>query len=267
MDPDHLNHLRVESARFLDAIRQTTPEARVPTCPDWTADDLLWHLGGDVQWFWASIIDQNLRELQQIIDLVEIDRPTDHEGLLALFTEQSARLHRVASAADPAEPRWMWVADPSLHHVGYITRRQAHEAFIHRVDAELTAGLSVSPVEPAFAADGVDEVLRLMHGNQPDWGTFHPSDEVVRVHAIDVDRTWLLQLGRFTGTDRAGEEIDAPLWTVLADDGRETQGTITGTAIDLDLWLWGRPTTNPPVLEGHSATLETVQQVIGGGVD
>ena len=38
---DHLSHLAQESARFGEAIRQAPPEAPVPTCPDWNADDLL----------------------------------------------------------------------------------------------------------------------------------------------------------------------------------------------------------------------------------
>ena len=40
-------------------------------------------------------------------------------------------------AADPAEEAWNWSDD---HTVGFILRRQAHEALVHRVDAELAAG-------------------------------------------------------------------------------------------------------------------------------
>jgi len=51
-DLDYLGHLASESARFADAIRLAPPAARVPSCPDWTADDLLWHLA-EVQFFWG----------------------------------------------------------------------------------------------------------------------------------------------------------------------------------------------------------------------
>ena len=40
----HLTHLARDSARFVAVLRQTPPGTRVPTCPDWDADDLLWHL-------------------------------------------------------------------------------------------------------------------------------------------------------------------------------------------------------------------------------
>lgn len=268
MSPDHLHHLRAESVRFLDAIRQTEPDARVPTCPDWTADDLLWHLGGEVQWFWASIIADNLRDLQQIIDLVEIDRPTGRDALLALFTEESARLHRVASETDPTEPRWMWVSDSSLQHVGYITRRQAHEALIHRIDAELTAGSGLSPIDPELAADGVDEAIRIMHGNHPEWGSFAVGDATVRLGCTDTGEAWVVELGRFTGTDSDGDAVDTTSWRPLAaDDGREVSATITADAADLDLWLWSRPTTKSPVFEGDSDALGSAQAIVGDGVD
>jgi hypothetical protein len=37
----HLSHLAQESARFAEVIRQAPPDAPVPTCPGWNADDLL----------------------------------------------------------------------------------------------------------------------------------------------------------------------------------------------------------------------------------
>ena len=56
---------------------------------------------------------------------------------------------------------WMWNLDG--RHAGYIARRQAHEALIHRIDAELTAGRR-TPVDAALGTDGIDEVLSVMHG-------------------------------------------------------------------------------------------------------
>ena len=58
-DLDYLAHLASESARFAEVIRQASPAARVPSCPDWSADDLLWHLG-EVQWFWGTVVREQL---------------------------------------------------------------------------------------------------------------------------------------------------------------------------------------------------------------
>ena len=39
--PTYLDHIRTESARFRAALADCDPSARVPTCPDWDAADLL----------------------------------------------------------------------------------------------------------------------------------------------------------------------------------------------------------------------------------
>jgi len=52
LDVDYRAHLAEESARFAEVIAEVPPDARVPSCPDWSADDLLWHLA-EVQWFWG----------------------------------------------------------------------------------------------------------------------------------------------------------------------------------------------------------------------
>ena len=57
--------------------------------------------------------------------------------------------------------------------MGFVRRRQAHEALIHRIDAELTAGRR-TPVDPLLGADGVDEALRVMYGGVPGVGQVHP---------------------------------------------------------------------------------------------
>jgi hypothetical protein len=46
---DYVAHLARESARFADVLRAAPAPARVPTCPEWDAVDLLWHLAR-VQW-------------------------------------------------------------------------------------------------------------------------------------------------------------------------------------------------------------------------
>src|SRR3712207_5040596 len=121
MTLDYLEHLRSASARFLDVLRAAPEGARAPSCPDWDADDLLWHLG-NVQWFWGTVVAERLPSVD---GLQEPERPDTRAGLLSFFEEQSERLHRELAAADPAEEVYMWAAEKN---VGYIRRRQAHEA-------------------------------------------------------------------------------------------------------------------------------------------
>ncbi len=42
--PEYVTHLARDSARFVSVLRTTPAGTRVPTCPGWDADDLLWHL-------------------------------------------------------------------------------------------------------------------------------------------------------------------------------------------------------------------------------
>ena len=51
----------------------------------------------------------------------------------------------------------------------FIRRRQAHEALIHRIDAELTAG-DRTPMDTDLSADGVDEALHFMDAGLRSWG-------------------------------------------------------------------------------------------------
>ena len=78
---DDVAHLTAESARFAAAIRNVPPAAAVPTCPDWNADDLLWHLAW-VQSWWGIVVRDNVDGPQARASLPA--RPDDRAGLLAL---------------------------------------------------------------------------------------------------------------------------------------------------------------------------------------
>src|SRR4029078_11382856 len=96
-------------------------------------------------------------------------------------------------AADPAEEAWTWSSEQT---VGFTFRRQAHEALIHRLDAEQAAGQG-SPLDPELPADGVDEVLDVMDGGAAPWGEFAPLPHFVQVDLSDRDESVWVQLGRF----------------------------------------------------------------------
>ena len=234
--PTYLDHIRTESARFRVALTDCDPSARVPTCPDWDAADLLWHLTG-VQLYWAKILRHRPASPDDI-DEPAAERPESYAEILEAFDDFSHALVTECRRADPEEPAWHWSGD---NRVGTSYRRQAHEALIHRIDAELTAGAPVTPLDAALADDGVAEVLGVMYGGAPPWGTFTPSGETIAVQISDTGTDLLVALGTFNGTDpedgRTYEDEDD---LSLVDAGAEPVATITGTAADLDTWLWKR---------------------------
>jgi hypothetical protein len=87
-DLDYVGHLTRESARFADVLREVPPGARVPCCPDWDADDLLWHLG-EVQWFWGTVVREQVNGPQA--DALKPPRPADRAGLLAFYGAREPR--------------------------------------------------------------------------------------------------------------------------------------------------------------------------------
>jgi uncharacterized protein (TIGR03083 family) len=261
-DLDYLPHLAAESARFVAALREAPPDARVESCPDWDADDLLWHLG-EVQWFWGTIVRQKLTGAQA--EEIKPPRPGDRPGLLEFYQRASRDLGEILAAQSPETPAWTWSQDQTI---GFIRRRQAHEALIHRIDAELAAGAR-TPMDPQLSADGVDEALRIMYGGLPEWGTFTPgTQDAVRLRCTDADCSWLVTLGRFTGTDPdGGTSYDEPVIHVAdTDAGAEAAAEISGTAADLDCWLWRRTPAGPVRRSGDQEMIRAFEAVIAPGV-
>jgi uncharacterized protein (TIGR03083 family) len=237
--PAYLDHIRTESARFREVLTECDPSARVPTCPDWDAADLLWHLAG-VQLFWAKILRHRPHSPDdpEIADEPEAQRPESYAELLDAFDDYSHALATELERADPEAPAWHWSGD---NRVGTTHRRQAHEALIHRIDAELAAGATVSPLDAALADDGVAEVLGVMYGGAPEWGSFTPSGETIAVRMTDTGTDLLVALGTFSGTDPDdGKTYEDEDDISLVDSGAEPLATVSGTAADLDTWLWKR---------------------------
>lgn len=230
----YLDHLRNESQRFRVALADCDFDTRVPSCPDWNAADLLWHLGADVQDFWAWILEHRPDGPDGYPELV---RPDSRAGLFEAFDAATARLSTALASVGPDERAWTWSTDQTA---GFIGRRQAHEALIHRLDAELTAG-SLTEIDPALAADGVHECLAVMYGGSPAWGTFTPAEGLLRFDLTDVDQSVWVRLGQFTGTDPdSGKEYDEPDIDVVADPGADPDAVVAAPAGSMDAWLWHR---------------------------
>jgi uncharacterized protein (TIGR03083 family) len=233
---DYWQTIRTESARFGELVRALDGAAPVPTCPGWSVADLTYHLA-EVQDHWARVVRG-----ADGSTLTPLRRPADLD-LPDTFEAASARLLEALAEADPAGSCWSW--HPEGGSIAWALRRQAHEALIHRVDAEAAAGLTpAAPAEPGLAADGVDEVLTVMVAGVPEWGRFTPDGRLLRVRATEqaVVTDLTLRLGRFTGTGpESGTEWDlAAAETATETAEVDRAPVVQGDAWGLDLWLWGR---------------------------
>lgn len=264
--PVYLEHIRTESRRFREVLATCDPAARVPSCPGWSAADLLWHLAA-VQWFWAGTV--RTRPAPPSEDALGPERPATYDGLLAVFDEHSAALVTELEAAGPAAAAWHW---SPAQTVGTSYRRQAHEALIHRLDAEQTAG-EVTPLDPALAADGVLELVDVMYGGDaPAWGRFEPSEHTVRLDLVDRGASIRVRPGRFLGTDpSSGESHDDPHLQVLPEPvtgpATERSAVVAGTAADLDAWLWNRRDAAGITVSGDAAAYEAFRAAVSQPLD
>jgi uncharacterized protein (TIGR03083 family) len=253
--PTYLQHIRDESQKFRDTLGDCDPAAAVPSCPDWDAADLLWHLG-EVQHWWTWMVVNRPKGPDEY---AEPARPRDYAGLLAFYDEQYVALVESLGSADPDDHAWTW--HPDLKNVAFIYRRQAHEALIHRRDAELAAGtLTAFPTD--LAADGVDEVLDVMYGGCPPWGEFSPLEHYIRLDLTDTgDHLWV-QLGHFHGTDPDGITHDEDDLRVVGDPGVEPDAVISGTAEVLDTRIWRRADGAETHLAGSLEIVDRFRAII-----
>ena len=230
----YLEHLERESLRFRDVLAAADPGLPVPSCPAWMAGDLLWHLAG-VQHFWSWVVSARPDDAE---GYDEPKRPDTPEDVLAFFDTASAALQAALASAEPTDPCWTWSDDKT---VGFVMRRQALEAAIHRIDAEQAAGVDVTEIDARLATDGVDEVLDVMYGGCPPWGDFSPLPHYIRVDVRDTDTSVWVQLGRFSGTDPKDEvRYEEDDIHVVADPGVEPDAVIEGSASVLLARLWRR---------------------------
>jgi hypothetical protein len=206
---------------------------------------------------------------ENLTDDPDLDHPVraeDRAGLLAFLDQANTALTEQLTTLDPGEHRWSWSEEQT---VGFTLRRQAHEALVHRLDAELAVGAPRAEVDPWLAADGADEALRVMFGGVPGWATFTPAEgAVLRLATTDTEDAWTVVLGRFAGIAPSGTRYDEPMLDVVdGSDGPAPGATVTGAAADLDAWLWNRPALGPIERSGDDDALRALQKILDAGID
>ena len=107
--------IREQSERFLDVLAGVDAEAPVPSCPGWTAADLLWHLG-EVQHLWAEVARGATED-----DVVPPERPDDVASLRTLVARSGTELLGALAGRDPTDETWSW--HPDGGSVAWLARR------------------------------------------------------------------------------------------------------------------------------------------------
>jgi uncharacterized protein (TIGR03083 family) len=232
---EHIDALRRHGERLAEAAERAGLDAPVPPCSPWLVKDLLRHTGYVHRWAAQHITDRPGQVLDGPSEEEILAGGADDAELVAWFRAGHAALAQTLATADPALECATFMAAPSP--LAFWARRQAHETAIHRADAESASG-ATPDYEPAFAADGIDELI-MGFGRRRKYAPAAVPDPKTadggRLHvlAADTGDAWLVEAheGR----------LQPRRLTVPGTGGAEGTGcTLTGPASGLYLYLWNR---------------------------
>ena len=149
--------LRVQAEAFATTVDGADLALRVPTCPQWSLEQLVHHVGRAYYWATANITSGTARFIpfESVPEAVLPQQPEMYGDWVRDGAEQ---LVCAVAEAGPESTVWTWAKD---RRAGFWLRRLTHETVVHRADAALTTG---RPYELAadLAADGVTESLELL---------------------------------------------------------------------------------------------------------
>jgi uncharacterized protein (TIGR03083 family) len=237
-------HLVDEAARLKDAALAADPDAPVPTCPEWTATDLLDHV--------TETYDHKIQSMRLMRAPEDADMPQRSGTPAERFDAALAELLAEFDARGPESLAHTWYGPDQT--VGFWIRRLAHETVVHRADAELAAGRAVGPVEPEFALDGVDEMLQVMVA----WGSRakhrYVADDLrahdgLTVGLAAAGASWTLRVTAANAALTTG--IDAGV-----------QAEVHGDPAELLMWLWRRLPSDALEVNGDAAKAAALHDLI-----
>lgn len=225
MTIDYTAHLRADGERMALAVARDL-DAHVPTCPAWNVAKLTIHTGQHHRW-----VADAVRKRGEMPD----DPPKPGlrgDELVEWFREGWRDLADLLDTVGDDDPAWSWSGD---NRAGFWKRRTALETLVHRWDAENAVG-SAGALDPELAADGIDEALFVMTG---EGGAYDGVAFRMVVTTSDAGGPWTLEL--VDGLPpRASREL------ATGDD----VVTVSGSAPDVLLFLWGRYGAEAVTLEG-----------------
>jgi uncharacterized protein (TIGR03083 family) len=239
---DHVASLERDGRALAAAAQQAGPDAEVGTCPGWRVRDVLRHLGGVHAWA-ASFPATGRTTPYGPEEAAAFFTEVDDADLVDWYRGRHAEVVRTFSTADPTRPCWSFIPAPSP--LASWARRQAHETAIHRVDVESTVG-STPSWDPAFAADGVDELMCGFFGGAGRSRLRADPPASMTVVADDADAAWHLRL--------------EPERRVVVHGREPADLTITGSANDLYRLLWNRGGEGGLTLAGDRRPLDLWRQ-------
>jgi len=239
----HVAALDAAGRRFVKILAGADLNAPVPPCPGWDVRELARHLGGVHRW--ATRYVSEARKSAIDADLEEIVGGWPDDDDLADWLAKGHRALIAAVAGAPADLDCFTFLDaPSP--LAMWARRQAHETSIHRVDIE-SAAAAVTPFPTEFAVDGVDELVTAFI-TRPGRGPRAESERRLALLPTDDAARWTVRFD----ADSCHSVRSAGAADVMA----------IGTASDLYLWAWNRPTLGEVTFTGDAEVAQVWKETV-----
>ncbi|MFF9129270.1 maleylpyruvate isomerase family mycothiol-dependent enzyme [Streptomyces sp. NPDC014806] len=251
----YCDEITVQTEQLTGALASgADPAATVATCPDWSLEELVRHVGRALRWTDQLVRTRATENIpwEKVPDTAGPDATGDAAALGAWLTEAAALVTEALREAGPDAPVWAWNGESTA---GFWARRMTHEVAVHRADATLTAGLSYA-LAPEVAADAIDEWLQIVQfiqraGVHEAAADLRGDGRSIHLHATDapagLNAEWLVELAEEgvrwrRGHEKATVALRGPLTDVLLAFYRriplDTPGLeILGERELLEFWL------------------------------
>ncbi|MFE4666461.1 maleylpyruvate isomerase family mycothiol-dependent enzyme [Streptomyces sp. NPDC056716] len=252
----YCDEIALQVRQFTDLVTApgTDLAATVPTCPDWTLEELTRHMGEALRWVEVTVRTRASAEVpaERVPEGAGPAARGDAVALGEWFARGGESVVRTLREAGPDAVVWGWAG---VHTAAFWARRMTHEITVHRADAALAAGV---PYEVAgeVAADAIDEWLEIVTFVQRD----DPHDAArelrggegrsIHLHATDaagLNAEWVIELAPGgvvwrRGHEKASVALRGPLTEVMLAFYRRVP--LEGGAVEvvgerevLDHWL------------------------------
>ena len=240
----YLAVLASEAKELASAAQEAGLDAPVPTCPGWTVNDLVLHVGEVHRWATAAVAGKATKLG---------DVPGDSRGPLPepadtidWFCNGAVALRGTLADADPSVEYAAFLTDPATPRLLFWARRQTLETSVHRLDAESALG-RCTPMAPDIALDGIDEFLT---GFIPRSRTPLRAD---KAHCMQIaptysDQRWTVSISNeLPETVRRATDADC---------------IISGSASDIYLALWNRASLDNLQIEGDRTAIDMLRESV-----
>jgi uncharacterized protein (TIGR03083 family) len=231
---DFRTTLLEETKSFGELIRSADPTTPVPTCPGWTLNQLLKHVGRGNRWCAQIVAERRAEPLDP--REVRNGRPPEGDDAAIEWLDEGAQA--VLDAVDQVGPEtrvWTFLGPKPA---GWWIRRRVHEATVHRADAAFAVGAEFN-LAPELAADAISEWIERIVAQSDTHNA--PIDRGIALHLHATDDG----LGP-TGEWMVTNDEDGLNWT---HDHGKGEAAVRGRATDLLLAIVRRRSTEAAGVE------------------